>query len=119
GFLPRAFKELQVERGGLGAGTAIRFTTVLGGQAREASAEVTEPEPGRVLLESGATVSTTFTVDPDGAGRSRVRFDSVFHAGGLEGLMLRLFAGRLLRPVYEEELTLLERYAQNHGPVES
>src|SRR5919202_1601599 len=61
---------------------------------------VSEPEPGRVLVESGQGVSTTFTVQPDGAG-CRVRFDTRLEDGGLEGMLTRLFAPRLLQPVYQ------------------
>jgi hypothetical protein len=42
-----------------------------------------------------------------------VRFDTVLAAGGLAGLMNKLFAARLLRPVYADELQRLERYAQS------
>ena len=34
GFLPAAFTELQVLEGGVGAGTTIRFTAVVGGRAQ-------------------------------------------------------------------------------------
>jgi hypothetical protein len=111
GFLPPAFSDLRVERGGVGAGTAISFTMTVAGQSRRATAEVTEPEPGRVLVETGPTVRTVFTVEPEGT-RSRVRFDTVIEAGGLEGLLMRLFASRLLGPLYRDELERLERYAQ-------
>ncbi|HEX2033922.1 MAG TPA: SRPBCC family protein [Chloroflexota bacterium] len=118
GFLPPAFTDLQVERGGVGAGTVIRFTMALGGRRRTVTAQVTEPQPGRVLVETEANggIQTTFTVEPHGQeGRqARVRFDTVMEAGGLEGLLTRLLAPRLLGPVYADELTRLERLAQTH-----
>src|SRR5712672_1477568 len=49
---PRAFRDLTVERGGVGAGTIIRFRMRIGGVEREYRATVTEPEPGRVLVET-------------------------------------------------------------------
>lgn len=120
GFLPPAFTSLLVERGGVGAGTHIRFTLRLAGRTQTSTASITEPEPGRVLVETGPAVQTTFTVDPAGAQRSRVRFDTVIASGGLAGLMTRLFAPRLLRPLYADELQRLERHAQAHPvPVPS
>ncbi len=55
-------------------------------------------------------MQTVFTVQPE-ADRSRVRFDTVLDAGGVQGLMNKLFAAHLLRPVYTDELERLERYA--------
>lgn len=114
GFLPDAFTDLVVERGGVGEGTAIRFTSTLGGRRQVATAEISEPVPGRVLLESGPGVETTFTVEPEGTDRARVRFDTVLEARGLTGLSTRLFAPRLLRPLYEDEMERLERHARAH-----
>ncbi len=114
GFLPPAFTDLVVERGGVGEGTEIRFTSKLGGRRQTVTASIAEPEPGRVLVESGPGVETTFTVEPEGAGRARVRFDTVLEAGGLTGLVTRLFAPRMLRSVYAEEMDRLERHAKAH-----
>jgi hypothetical protein len=111
GFLPPAFSNQEVLSGGLGAGTVIRLSVTLAGRTNTMTAHISEPEPGRVLVEHSQNVETTFTVQPAGH-RSRVRFDTVFEAGGLEGLAIRLLAARLLRPVYTDELERLERYAQ-------
>src|SRR5712691_11512375 len=72
-FLPPAFSDYRVERGGYGAGTVISFKVTVGGRSQAYRAEVEEPEPGRVLVESDPRVGTvtTFTVTPEGAG-SRV-----------------------------------------------
>ena len=114
GFLPDAFTGTVVERGGVGDGTVVRFTSKLGGRSRAMTAAITESEPGRVLVETGPGVQTTFTVEPEGAQRARVRFDTVLEAGGTRGLMLRLLAPVMLRPVYAEELKRLERHAKAH-----
>src|SRR5829696_5459319 len=74
-ILPRPpFVSLDVDEGGIGAGTVIRFKMRMLGTTREMRAAVTEPEPGRVLVESDAAgaVVTTFTVDPLSDRRSRV-----------------------------------------------
>jgi hypothetical protein len=48
-----------------------------------------------------------------------VRFDTVLEAGGLQGLLARLFAPRLLRPLYADEMARLEQHARAHGPLGS
>ncbi len=112
GFLPPAFSDLRIERGGVGAGTVITFKTTLAGRTRTLTQEVSEPEPGRVLVEANATSRTTFTVDPIGR-QARVRFDTVLDVRGLEGILTRLFAPRVLQPLYADELRRLERHAQS------
>jgi polyketide cyclase/dehydrase/lipid transport protein len=113
GFLPPAFTALEVERGGVGDGTVIRFSTRLGGATRHGRHEVSEPEPGRVLMEAGPDAATTFTVDPAGPGACDVRIDTQLQVSdGLRGVLERLFAPRMLRPLYADELARLERRAQ-------
>ena len=111
GFLPPAFSNQEVLSGGIGDGTVIRLNVSLAGRTNTMTARISEPEPGRMLVEDGEHVQTTFTVQPE-ADKSRVRFDTVLDAGGLAGLMNKFFAARLLRPVYTDELERLERYAQ-------
>lgn len=117
GFLPAAFTELVVEKGGVGAGSVIRFTGKMGGRVQTVTATVSEPEPGRVLVESSPGLVTTFTVEPAGPGQARVRFDTVMEASGLQGLLARLFAPGMLRPLYAEEMERLEQHARAHGAV--
>jgi hypothetical protein len=114
GFLPPAFTDLQVLRGGVGAGTVIRFTTVAAGRAQTRTQDVSEPEPGRVLVEWGDGEGSTFTVEPRGE-RALVRIETVLNTRGIEGFALRLLGARLLRPLYEDELSRLERHAQEHA----
>jgi polyketide cyclase/dehydrase/lipid transport protein len=110
GFLPPQFSDMQVATGGIGAGTEVSWVLETGGRARRISATISEPVPGRRLVETSPGIVTTFIVDPapDGA---IVRFETVIDEGGIQGLLTRLFAERLLRPVYEDELTRLEVYA--------
>ncbi len=114
GFLPPAFTDLVVEQGGVGEGTVVRFTSNLGGKSQTITAAITEPDPGRVLVETSPGLETTFSVEPEGDQRARVRFDTVMGAGGLTGLMIRLCAPDMLRPVYADELERLERLAKSH-----
>jgi len=118
-FLPPAFSDFQVESGGVGAGTVTRFKLTAGGRTREYRTKVAEPEPGRILTESdtGSSSVTTFTVSPQGAA-SRVRISTSWDgAGGIGGLFERMFAPRVLRGIYEDELKRLDAYArgQNSG----
>jgi hypothetical protein len=117
GFLPAAFTELVVEKGGVGAGTVIRFTGKMGGRLQTVTATVSEPEPGRVLVESSPGLVTTFTIEPAGQDRTRLRFDTVIEAGGVQGLLARLFAPGMLRPLYVEEMERIEQHARAHGAL--
>jgi polyketide cyclase/dehydrase/lipid transport protein len=113
-FLPPAFSDQIVEAGGFGAGTRIRLTITLAGRRQTMTAAITEPEPGRVLVETARDVCTTFTVEPHTATQTRVRFDSIFEARGVAGLLAKLLVPRMLRPIYLDEMARLERYAQTH-----
>ena len=75
GYLPPAFSDMQVLKGGVGDGTEARWTVDAGGR-RTITATITEPVPGHTLLETADGLTTTFTVDPIEAG-SRVRFVTV------------------------------------------
>ena len=112
-FLPAEFSDFEIESGGVGAGTVHRFTMTLGGRSTRYRVRVGEPEPGRVLIESDPSRSmlTTFTVDRSPDGGSRVRIDTRWFTPGVQGLVERLVAPRMLRRVYREELGLLDRYA--------
>jgi uncharacterized protein YndB with AHSA1/START domain len=112
-FLPPAFSGFQVESGGVGAGTVTRFKVTAGGRTREYRMQVAEPEPGRVMTESDTMSSlvTTWTVSREGAG-SKVRISTAWEgAGGIGGFFERLFAPRVLRGIYADELERLNNYA--------
>jgi uncharacterized protein YndB with AHSA1/START domain len=115
-FLPPAFSDFQVESGGVGAGTVMRYKLTVGGRTREHQVTVAEPTPGRVLTESdaGSTAVTTFTVAPEG-GASRVQIHSAWDgAGGIGGVLERMFAPRMLRAILTDELGRLDAYAREH-----
>lgn len=118
-FLPPAFSDFQVESGGVGAGTIARFKMSAGGRTREYRMKVEEPEPGRVLIESDMNSSavTTFTVSPRG-GASLVRISTAWDgAGGIGGMFERIFAPRVLRAIYTDEINRLDAYAREHRSV--
>jgi hypothetical protein len=117
-FLPPAFSDLQVEQGGVGQGTAYSFRLSAGGRIRTYRMRVDEPEPGRVLTESDreSSLVTTWTVTPQGQD-CRVRIETRWQgAGGVGGVFERLFAPRVLRGIYADELERLDRYARTAQP---
>jgi uncharacterized protein YndB with AHSA1/START domain len=116
-FLPPAFSDFHVESGGVGAGTINRFKMTAGGRTREYRMQVAEPEPGRVLTESdmSSTAVTTFTVDAQG-DESLVQISTAWDgAGGIGGVFERMFAPRVLRAIYVDELKRLDAYAREQS----
>lgn len=119
-ILPRPpFVGLEVEQGGVGAGTIIRVTMRALGRDQFFRAVVSEPEPGRTLVETNDTgYVTTFIVDPDTSGeRSKVTISTEPPARpGVGGALERLFVGRFLRTAYERELENLAAVAGAPAP---
>ena len=115
-ILPPAFSHYQVDEGGVGAGTVIRFRLTAGGRTEDYRAVVSEPEPGRVLREDypERSSATTFTVTPAG-DTCRVRIETTGQRAGLRGVIERLLAPRVLLPLYTDELARLDRYAREQG----
>ena len=116
-FLPPAFSGFEVESGGTGAGTIIRFTLTAGGRTRQVRSEVAEPDPGRVLTESDANSSavTTFTVTP-GGDDCTVRIATEWNgASGIGGFFERTFAPRVMRGIFADELARLDAYAKEQA----
>jgi Polyketide cyclase / dehydrase and lipid transport len=116
-FLPPAFSDFQVESGGVGAGTITKFTVTAGGRSRQYRMVISEPEPGRVIVESDASSSlaTTWTVTAQD-GTSRVKISTTWEgAGGMGGIFERIFAPRVMRGIYADELERLNAYARAHG----
>jgi hypothetical protein len=116
GILPRQFSNLRVEKGGIGDGTVISFQVKVMGRTNTFRAEVTEPEPGRVLIEKnivGTPSVTTFIVEPGGRmDETIVTISTQLNARrGWAGAIERFLTERVLRPMYAEELGLLEAAA--------
>jgi hypothetical protein len=113
------FRSLEVEEGGVGAGTLIRCEMRLLGKTRTFRAAVTEPEPGRVLLETDEATgtATTFTVRPleTGEGTLVTIITELKTRGGLAGLLEGFLAKLLLRRIYVQELKLLEAFIRGGG----
>ncbi|HWG01680.1 MAG TPA: SRPBCC family protein [Trebonia sp.] len=112
-FLPPAYSDFQIEEGGVGEGTITRYKVTAGGRTRAYRMRVSEPAPGRTLVESDTDTSlvTTFTVEPrDGKCLVRI-FSSWDGAPGIGGFFERAFAPRALNRLYLDELARLNAYA--------
>lgn len=122
-ILPRQYFEwLEVERGGRGEGTVIRFQMRVLGQTRVLRAVVTEPEPGHVLVEtdtSGDGPVTTFTVEAKESGSQVTISTALTSAGGPLGLLERFVMKRILRRIYARELEQLGRVAVERTSVQA
>ncbi|MFN8597899.1 MAG: SRPBCC family protein [Anaerolineae bacterium] len=119
-ILPKQyFSALKITRGGVGAGTAIRFQMQAGNSTRSFVADVTEPEPGRVLVESNrlendpnVTSVTTFTVDSNGERQTRLTIATeMVVSNWLEGVVSTLF----LRRVYAQEMKQIAALAEEQS----
>jgi uncharacterized protein YndB with AHSA1/START domain len=117
-ILPRPpFTTLEVLEGGVGEGTRIDVGMRVLGTERRIQGTVSEPQPGRVLVEiyDDPTIgSTSFTVIPGEEGTS---FLTIATRGktphqGLLGQIEEVLLGWLLRPVYVNEMRLIEARAR-------
>ena len=110
------FSNLTVETGGIGAGTIIRFNVRLLGAVRTVRAEISEPSPGRVLVETDVETGarTSFTVEPaNGGKRSIVTIETAWTTPGLRGRIERMLAPAALRRIYVQELRMLNEVASS------
>jgi uncharacterized protein YndB with AHSA1/START domain len=117
-FLPPAFSNFEVVSGGVGAGTVTTFRFTAGGRTRDFRMTASEPEPGRRLVETDANSSsvTTFIVDPAATGTSMVTIGTEWQGGsGIGGFFERMFAPRVMRGIYADELRRLDTYAQEQA----
>jgi|FLYN01.1.fsa_nt_gi hypothetical protein len=117
-ILPKPyFADMTVEQGGKGAGTVIRLRMKVFGTERVFRQVVSEPEPGRVLVEmdADAGVVTTFTIEPLGGGKqSRVTIVTDSRVSpGIQGLIEKLINPSFLRRLYKQELRNLAEYVRS------
>jgi hypothetical protein len=111
---PEYFTGLDVLEGGVGTGTRTRVSMQVLGKKRVFEQVVTEPEPGRVIMETNADGSavSTFTVDASGERASHVTIATdVPLQPGLHGILERLAVSLLFPRIYARELTRLAEYA--------
>ena len=110
---PQYFGRLDVLEGGVGAGTRTRVEMHVLGKRRVFEQVVTEPEPGRVLMEENTDGSavTTFTMEASGEGSSHVTIATEFPLHpGIQGVVERLAVSLLFPRIYTRELARLAEY---------
>jgi hypothetical protein len=112
-ILPKEyFLSMDVEEGGFGAGTIVNFEMRLLGQTRSFHSSITEPEPGRVLVETDiqSGIPTSFLVAPS-MNRNQSRLTIATELKG-QNIVEGLIAKYLLQKVYSEELELVADLAE-------
>jgi hypothetical protein len=111
---------LTVEQGGTGAGTVFRTSVTVMGMTEHFHMVVTEPEPGRVLVETDAKqgVTTSFTIDSVEEGKkSRVTIATDWTPKpGVMGWIEKLSKPAVTRKIYDAELQLVQEYVKNKPP---
>ena len=113
--LPKPYFEyLTVEQGGLGEGTRFSAGMNLLGTKSILVATVSEPEPGRMIVEQDdeGRIKTYFIMDPLESGqKTRVTLRTEIRSGaGLQGIIERLVMPPTLRKIYKLELANVEHY---------
>lgn len=119
-ILPKQyFTKLTVEQGGVGADTHVRFEMKAMGRTHIFQGVISEPEPGRVLVETNTSATmgtsvTTFIVNPVAGGtQAQVTIETQSQSrDGLAGVIERFFGRRFLQHVYTQELALLAAYVE-------
>lgn len=108
------FVSLTVEEGGIGAGSVLEVKMKVAGKLQTFKTVVTEPEPGRVLVETNDTgYITTFNVEPyDDGNKSNVSFTTeIANDSSLLKKIEFFFSKMILPAVYKKELQLLAEVA--------
>lgn len=122
-ILPKQFSNLTVEKGGKGEGTIIHFTVTVFGQQSHYRQAVSEPEPGRVLVETDLDIAgqvTKFVFEPlQGGQQTHLTISTEYPVkpgfqGWMESLMLPPIASRM----YQEELGLIAEYVGKQKSAE-
>jgi uncharacterized protein YndB with AHSA1/START domain len=114
-ILPAAFSNFAIQEGGVGAGTKFTFDLRVLGRVKHYAGVAVEPEPGRLLVEKypAEDSETSFLVEPAGSG-SRVTIATEFNGkGGFAGTVERWLAGRILLPMYADELDRVANYVRS------
>ncbi|MEO8608623.1 MAG: SRPBCC family protein [Chloroflexota bacterium] len=118
-ILPKAFTGLRVVKGGQGEGTEMFVDMKVYGQEFHYHQVVTEPEPGRTIVETEVETGqfSRFTFEPvNGGKQTKVTIFSEFPVSpGLKGLVEKLFQPSMAARMYLEELHILDHYVRGQA----
>ena len=119
-ILPKGyFLSLHVEEGGYGAGTIVSFTMRIMGRTQSFRSLITEPEPGRLLVETDirSETATSFLVLPAGdVSATRVTISTALKG---RSWIEAFLAKPTLEKIYNQELELLARLAEDPAAARS
>ena len=119
-ILPKGyFLSLNVEEGRYGAGTIVSFTMRIMGRTQSFRSLITEPEPGRLLVETDirSETPTSFQVLPAGdLSTTRVTISTELKG---RNRVEALLAKPVLEKIYRQELELLSRLAEDLSAAQS
>jgi hypothetical protein len=104
---------LEVEAGGYGAGTIIRFRVHSFGMDHPARSIISEPESGRVLVETEmmTNIITTYTLTPLSDGKTRLQIASEWQISRNPFVALQqALYPRLMRAMDAKELELISAF---------
>ena len=121
-ILPKPyFLSLEVEKGGVGEGTITRLHMKVMGKDYHYRQMVTEPEPGRVLVETDMETgqASWFTFDPvAGGSQTRLTISAKFPGqGGIVGVMEKFVHQLFTRKLFNTELDNIAAYMQQKQVV--
>ncbi len=121
-ILPKPyFTDLIVEKGGQGAGTVLRVYLSVFGRHFTYHQAVTEPEPGRVIVETDIETGqfSTFTFEPlNGGKQTGLTISSEFPVKpGLVAFVDKLTQPPFIRRLYQQELRTIADYMRQHSTV--
>jgi len=112
-ILPKEyFLSMNVEEGGLGVGTIVNFEMRLLGQTKSFHYLITEPEPGRLLVETdiASGIATSFHTIPHETGhQTQLTITTVLKG---QNIVEDFIAKYLLEKVYRKELGLVADLAE-------
>ena len=114
-IVPRKYvRNLEVEAGGVGEGTIIRYRARAFGIERPSRAIISEPEPGRMLIEqeTTSTLRTIFTVTPAQHGQqTHVQIASHWQPSRNPFKAIeQLFYPLIMRDMFAQSLQLIAIY---------
>lgn len=117
-ILPKPyFTELTVEEGGQGAGTITRVHMKVMGKEFAYHHRITEPEPGRRLVETDIETGqwSSFTIEPiNGGAQSRVTITAEMPVSpGIVGVIEKLTSPSFTRRLFQQELRNLDEYLRS------